>query len=65
MSAKTESLRDLYLDVAGEETITERQEEGPSHEPIEEQDADLERKVSTFTREDGLDDVVEQPSTSG
>ena len=65
MSAKTETLRDLYLDVTGEETITEPQKEGPSHEPIEERDADLERKVSTFAREDGLDDVVEQPSTSG
>lgn len=63
MSAKTESLRDLYLDVADGATITESQQEGPSHEPIEDSAADLERKVSTFTQEDGLDDAVEQLST--
>lgn len=65
MSAKPDSLRDLYMDVAGEETITEPQENGPSHEPIDEHAVALERKVSTFTREDGLDDVVEQPSITG
>ena len=63
MSTKTESLRDLYMDVTGEEAITEPQQESPSHDPIEDQDADLERSLSAVTREDGLTDAVDQPST--
>jgi division protein CdvB (Snf7/Vps24/ESCRT-III family) len=65
MSTKTESLRDLYMDITGEEATTEPQQESPSHDPIEEQDADLERSLSTVTREDGLEDAVDRPSTAG
>lgn len=59
MSTSTESLRDLYLEVTGEETITETQEEEPSRDPIGEGETELEREVSTLLREDGLDDAVD------
>ena len=65
MSAKTDSLRDLYLNVAGEEPITEPQEEGPSRDPIEAREADLEREISEFARQDGLEDALETPTAEG
>lgn len=65
MSTKTESLRDLYLDVAGEETITESQQEEPSHDPIEAGETELEAKVSEFVREDGLEDAVDGADVEG
>lgn len=55
----TNSLRDIYLDVADEETITERQEETPSSEPIDEGVAELEESVSAAVLEDGLDDALD------
>jgi hypothetical protein len=58
MSTKTESLRDLYLDVAGAETITESQREEPSHDPIEDGGTELGAEVAEFIREDGLEDAV-------
>jgi hypothetical protein len=62
MSAKTESLRDLYVDITGEETVTEPQQETPSHDTVEGQAADLQRELSAVTRGDGLGDAVDQPS---
>lgn len=59
MSTETESLRDLYLDVAGEETITEQQEDGPSHDPIEATDTSVGEDVSAMVCEDGLTDAVD------
>ena len=59
MSTQTDSLRELYLDIAGEETITEPQEEERSHAPIEAEEADFERELSDFLRRDGLTDAVE------
>ena len=59
MSTRTESLRNLYLEVTGEETITETQEEEPSRDPIGEGETELEQEVSTLLREDGLDDAVD------
>ena len=64
MSTDTESLRDIYLDVAGEETITESQEEEPSHDPIEEGESELEAEISSMLREDGLDDAVDGAEVS-
>lgn len=59
MTDKTDDLRDIFLDVADEETLTEHQEEGPSRDPIEDSDAELEAAVVRSTREDGLDDAVD------
>lgn len=55
----TESLRDIYLEVAGEETITERQEEDTSRDPIDAGATELSAEVTQVLREDGLDDAVE------
>lgn len=59
MSADTEALRQLYLDVAGGETVIEQQEEEPSRDPIEESESRLEAEVQSFTTQDGLDDALE------
>lgn len=59
MSEETESLRDLYLDVAGGEMLTEPQEESPSHKPLRESETDIERSVSAAAHQDGLADAVE------
>jgi hypothetical protein len=62
MSSKTEALRALYLDVVGDETITEPKERGPSRDPIEKGDAEVETEVSHVVQQDGLDDAVEHPT---
>jgi len=59
MSADTDSLRELYVDVAGEEVLTESQEEEPSHDPIESPEAELGAEVSAVARQDGLEDAVQ------
>lgn len=59
MSTGTTSLKDIYLDVAGDDPITEAQEEGPSHDPIEEREAAMEEEVSSFVQDNGLDDAVD------
>ena len=59
MSADTDELRQLYLDVAGEETVTETQEEDPSRDPIEEAESELEAEVQSFTTEHGLEDALD------
>lgn len=62
MSSKTDDLRDLYLDVAGQETVTEPKEEEPSHDPVERREATIEREVSALVNHDGLEDAVENPT---
>lgn len=59
MSGETEELRDIFLDVAGEEPLTERQEADVSRDPIDEETAELEAEVSGIAREDGLTDAVD------
>ncbi len=59
MSADTDALRDLYVDVTGQETVTERQREGHSHDPIEGRARTLQEEVSEAVTDDGLDDAVE------
>lgn len=53
MSNDTDDLTAIFLDISGEETLTEPQEEGPSHAPIEVSDDDVD------PTEDGLDDAVD------
>jgi len=59
MSTEENPLRDLYLDIATEETLTHSQEVSPSHEPIEDSEREVERVVSDVARQDGLADAVE------
>lgn len=59
MSEETAELRDIFLDVADEGTLTERQETGVSRDPIDEETAELEDEVSGMAREDGLADAVD------
>ncbi len=63
MTVKTESLRDLYLDVTQTGFVTERQQETPSHAPIEEPELEIEKAVSSFVKDDGLSDAVEGTET--
>jgi len=58
MSADTDALRDLYLDVTGTETVTETQAEEPSRDPIEGPEAEVGTTVSDVVRQDGLEDAV-------
>ena len=53
MTDDTDDLAAIFVDVSGTGTVTERQEETPSHAPIEEDD-----EVPDLTR-DGLEDAVD------
>lgn len=61
MSSDTDDLRELFVEVTDEETVTEQRREGPSRDPIEEDDAEI---VAAAT-EDGLDDAVAGFDVSG
>lgn len=63
--SSTDDLRDIILDVADEETLTERQEEEPSRDPIEGEDAETEAEVSEFAGQDGLGDAVDGDEGGG
>ena len=54
MSSNADDLRELFVEVTDEETVTERRLEDPSREPIKENTDEL---VAAAT-EDGLDDAV-------
>lgn len=53
MTEHTDELAAIFLEVSGEATVTETQEEGHSHAPIEE------RNVVPDVRRDGLEDAVD------
>lgn len=59
MASNTDHLRDIFLDVAEDVTLTERQHEEPSRDPIEEGDAAIEADVWSATVNDGLEDAVD------
>lgn len=59
MSTQTDKLRDIFVEVAGEETVTDEQAEEPSREPVEEGDAELAAEAVEATRDDGLGDAVD------
>lgn len=61
MSSDTDDLRELFVEVTDEETVTEHRREDPSRDPIEEDDEAL---VAAAT-EDGLDDAVAGFDVSG
>lgn len=62
MSTQVQSLRDLYVDVAGEETLIDRQREVGPREPINASD-DPSDEVSDYVRAHGLDDALEGAET--
>lgn len=57
MSEKTDDLRDIFLDVSDDGTVTEHQQEGASKAPVEDDAAATAEAVRSL-REDGLDDAV-------
>ena len=58
MSADVEKLRNLYVELAGEETIVERQEGPKSRDPIDIVEDDVDAEVAKYLRNDGLDDAI-------
>lgn len=63
-ATRTDDLTEIFLDVAGEETVTEsRQVETPSHDPVGDAEASIERTVLEVTR-DGLDDAIDGAEVS-
>lgn len=58
MAEKTDSLREIFVDVAGETTVTESQREDVSHDPADPDDRRLEEAVASAVREDGLADAI-------
>ena len=52
MTHDTDELAAIFVDVSGTGTVTERQEESPSHAPIED-----DHEVRDLTQ-DGLEDAV-------
>ena len=65
MSTDTESLEELFVSVTGDETVTETQEESPSRDPVDREQAELEETVTSLVREDGLGDAVAGAETGG
>ena len=57
MTDKTDELRDIFLDVSEDGTVTERQDEGASKDPVDETTATAEEEARAGL-EDGLDDAV-------
>ena len=53
-----DSLRDIALAVTEDGTVTETQEEGPSHDPVDAETARIAEEASAAS-EDGLDEAVD------
>ena len=64
MDEKTDALRDLYMDIASEETLTEHQREEPSKAPVEAEAAAVDEAVEDVARQDGLEEAVEGVETA-
>lgn len=58
MSTRVESLRDLYVELTDEQTLTEPQVDVGSREPIDSTD-DPGEEVTDYVREDGLSDALD------
>jgi hypothetical protein len=58
MTEKTDDLRDIFVEVTDEQTITERQQEGASKDPVDAETAAAASQAARSVREDGLDDAV-------
>jgi hypothetical protein len=56
--ADRESLKEIFLQVSEDGTVTEPQEEGPSYEPIDDETAEQEGEVAD-SYADGLNDAID------
>lgn len=65
MATNENSLTDIFLEVSDDGTITEYQESGPSHDPVEGNAVAVEQEVRNTIRSDGLDDAVEGAEGTG
>lgn len=59
MATNTDELRDIFLDVADDAELTEHQEDGPSRDPVGDDEVSLAAEVEAGTREDGLEDAID------
>ena len=59
MSAKATELRDLYLDLAEETTITETQQPDRNRDPLDTSEVEIEDEVTGYRRQNGLEDALE------
>lgn len=59
MFMKTDTPREIYMDVAEDQTITEQQQQELRKGPIENTEAQLEDDVSSHALEDSLSDAVD------
>lgn len=57
-SEKTDDLREIFMTVSEDGTVTEPQEEGPSYEAVDEEAADDVADAVAAT-EDGLSDAID------
>jgi hypothetical protein len=58
MTEKRESLKEIFLDVEASGTVTERQEEGPSYEPVDSDTAEQEDEAAASVV-DGLNEAID------
>lgn len=58
MTDDTDDLRDIFLEVSDDGTVTERQREGASKDPVDKTEAEASAEAVRSVREDGLDDAV-------
>jgi hypothetical protein len=59
MTDKTDALRDIFLEVSDDGTVTERQEERASKAPVGTDESEATAEAVRSVQEDGLDDAVE------
>jgi len=59
-----DTLERIFVELSEDGTVTERQEEGHSHEPVGEETLAVEEDAIAST-EDGLDDAVEGTDGGG
>ena len=59
MTTDTGHLTAIFRDIANDDVLVERQEETPSHEPMGEREAELEKTLSVSVRNDGLDEALD------
>ena len=56
----------MYLDVAGETTVTEsRQQDDMIRDPLEAAESTLDEEISEYVRDDGLADALDGVESNG
>jgi hypothetical protein len=62
MTEKRESLKEIFLGIKEDGTVTEKQQEGPSYEPIDDEAGDQEAVAASVA--DGLADAIDANDNS-